>query len=145
MTIPRGEGDLQVETPVAPDFENASLWQAVKLMVVGATKKHHLTVPRDLVAAVQLCPWKVVTVVSRGRESAWAVQGLLVLKSAEDTSFHRLPIMLTCDAVGAARLMQQLAAVLQVPFLFCADAAGWKAELMQAKNRPPLRYSGVVD
>jgi hypothetical protein len=50
--------------------------------------------------------------------------------------------LLTGDFVGAARLTQRLAQTLQVPYVFCADAVGWKTEETRAKNRPPLRAGG---
>ena len=46
--------------------------------------------------------------------------------------------MLTCDFVGAARLMERLAGILRVPYLFRGGVAGWEAELAIAKTRPRL-------
>jgi hypothetical protein len=40
--------------------------------------------------------------------------------------------------------MRQLADVLEVPFLFCADDQGWKEEEIRAKSRPPMRCSGTM-
>jgi hypothetical protein len=74
----------------------------------------------------------------------WAVQGLLVLASREEAVYRRLPILLTGDSVGAARLMQRLAYALHVPYLFCADAEGWRAETMRANGRPALRVGGIT-
>jgi hypothetical protein len=53
--------------------------------------------------------------------------------------------LLTGDVVGAARLMQRLAQMLQVPYLFGADSTGWKEEEARAKRRPPLRAGGMAD
>ena len=72
----------------------------------------------------------------------WAAQGVLVLKSSERAGYLRLPMLLTGDFARTARLMQKLAQALSVPYMFCADAAGCKAEAMRAKNRPPLRAGG---
>jgi hypothetical protein len=55
----------------------------------------------------------------------------------------RLPITLTSDSAGAARLMQRLAATLEVPYLFAADAAGWQAEEARAAKRPSLRVGDI--
>lgn len=101
------------------------------------------TIPRKLVIAVQLCPWKYVYALPRGKGTLWAVQGLLVLAAEGGDSYHRLPILLTVDMAGAARLMQQLAATLVVPYLYYADAAGWQAEKERAQDRSMLRYGGM--
>ncbi len=69
----------------------------------------------------------------------------MVLASSDRAEYRRLPILLTGDFAGAARLMQRLARTLQVPYLFCGDAAGWKMEETRAKNRPPLRSGGIQE
>ena len=76
------------------------------------------------------------------QEATWAVQGLLVLASPAETVYHRLPLMLTANFAGAARLMERLAATLGVPYLYDADAAGWQAEARRAKDRPQLKVGG---
>jgi hypothetical protein len=143
LTIPRGGNDLELDSAETPDFENADLATGLKWIFIGETKRRRLNIPRELVAAVQLCPWKFVVAGPRGKDISWAVQGLLVLASPDTTAYHRLPILLTADFVGAAKLMQQLAHTIQVPYLFCADATGWKAEEIRAKNRPPLHAGGT--
>ena len=55
-----------------------------------------------------------------------------------------MPLLLTNDFAGAARLMERVAATLGVPYLFSANADGWKAELQRAKVRPPLRAGGTI-
>jgi hypothetical protein len=100
-------------------------------------------IPRERVVAVQLCPWKYV-VGDRGRETTWAVQGLLVRASSEEEAYERLPLLLTSDFLGAARLMERLADTLQVPYLFSADAVGWRAEDLRAQGRPPLQSGGML-
>jgi hypothetical protein len=52
--------------------------------------------------------------------------------------------LLTSDFVEAARLMQRLAETLKVPYLFCADGEGWKAEEIRSKSRPPLGAGGIL-
>jgi hypothetical protein len=69
---------------------------------------------------------------------------LLVLQPADGAAYWRVPILLTGDFVGAARLVGQLADVLGVPYVFNADAAGWKAEAARAHSRPPQRVGGVM-
>ena len=108
LTIPRDGSGLELESPQGPDLEGADLTGGLKWVPLGDTKRQRLTIPPGLVAAVQLCPWKFVTMVSRVRDTAWAVQGLLVLASSEEAVYHRLPILLTGDFAGAARLMRDL-------------------------------------
>jgi hypothetical protein len=142
LTIPCDGTDLALESADPPEFENADLAAWLKWLFLGEAKRQRRTIPRELLVAVQLCPWKFVRAISEGKSVTWAVQGLLVLASTGEAGYHRLPVMLTGDYVGAARLMQRLAHTLQVPYLFCADAAGWKAEAARAKSRPPLRSGG---
>jgi hypothetical protein len=73
--------------------------------------------------------------------------GQLLLAVEDDqavgcVAMRKLGVLLTNDFVGAARLMQRLAHTLHVPYLFFADATGWKAEAIRAKDRPPLRIGG---
>lgn len=138
LDIPCDRGDLELDLLQEPDAVRADLTEGLRWIFVGDTKRQRLTIPRDRVVAVQLCPWNFRT--SDGTTSA--VQGLLVLTPASDDRFHRLPLILTCDFARAARLMQQLAEALEVPLLFSADLAGWKAEAERAATRPPLRCGG---
>ena len=108
--------------------EEGDLVGGLKWLFLGHNlERHRVTILRDLVVAVQLCPWKYVAGTSE-RVKAWAVQGLLILSSTEQGVYHRLPVLLTGDFVGAARLMQRLADALHVPYLFCCDAEGWRSE-----------------
>jgi hypothetical protein len=140
LRIPR-DGDVEFDSPKLPDFEKTDLATGLKWAFLGGTEREQLKIPRDLIAAVQLCPWKHAT---KG-EITWAVQGLLVLTSKEEGVHHRLPLLLTNDLAGAAQLMQRLATRLGVPYLFCADAAGWRAEAQRAKVRPPLKVGGAMN
>jgi hypothetical protein len=142
LAIPRNGNELELESAEVPKLENADLTEGLKWLFVGETKRQRLTIPRGQVVAVQLCPWKFVTAGAGARDTTWAVQGLLVLTFSEKTAYHRLPVLLTGDCVGAAQLMQRLAHILQVPYLFCADATGWRTEEIRAKSRPPLRSGG---
>ncbi len=141
LSIPRGGGDLVLDSPQHP--ENPDLSTAISWMLVGDTGRARLTIPRPLVAAVQLCPWIYKVGASGGESITWAVQGLLVLVPTEEGRIYRLPLVLTSDFVGAARLMHDLAASLEVPYLFHADAEGWNVEARRAKDRRPLRTGGV--
>ncbi len=143
LSIPHNGGDLELDSPQEPEVERADLNVALKWFFVGETERQRLTIPRELVAAVQLCPWKYKIGKSGGESTTWAVQGLLVLASPEGEAYHRLPLLLTSDFPGAARLMQQLAMTLGVPYLFGADATGWRAEAARAKKRPALRAGGI--
>lgn len=122
LTIPRSGDSLELDEVDEPEVENADLLEGLQWVFLGNSKRHQLSIPHALIVAVQLCPWKFVV----GHESTWAVQGLLVFESNSDTECRRVPILLTSDFVRAARLMQKLALVLNVPYLFCADAAGWE-------------------
>ncbi|MGQ0637134.1 MAG: hypothetical protein ACT4QC_21205 [Planctomycetaceae bacterium] len=144
LTIPRNGDALELDSPEEVDPDRTDLAAGLKWVFQGQTKRRRLVIPRELLRAVQLCPWNFDMGGSGHRSSTWAVQGLLVLASLEKGVYHRLPLLLTSDFVGAARLMQVLASALDVPFLFCANAAGWKAEEIRAKKRPPLRSGGSM-
>ena len=137
LTIPYGEGDLELEIPQQRDTQKKERGAGLQSANAGNETKDRLTIPRQQLLAVQLCPWKSVSAIFNERNTTWAVQGLLVVTSTEATPYLRLPILLTGDMPGAARLMQQLAAVLHVPYLFGADAAGCALEQQRARNRPP--------
>lgn len=143
VSIPRSGGPLEVDAPIEPDTPEVDLTNGLKWMFLGDVERHRLVIPRELLKAVQLCPWRFVVKGGAGKTSTWAVQGLLVLASAEQGDYHRLPILLTSDFIGAARLMQLLASTLHVPYLFCADAEGWQVEELRARKRPPLRAGGI--
>jgi hypothetical protein len=66
------------------------------------------------------------------------------MASVGEGSYRRLPILLTSDFAGAAQLMEQLAATLRVPYLYCADADGWRTEARSATKRPPLRVDAKL-
>lgn len=143
LSIPLSGGDLELDSPEPPDPDKMDLLSGLKWVFQTEAKRHRLTIARELVSAVQVCPWKYVISGQDGTEVTWAVQGLLVLSSAGEAGYYRLPILLTNDFVGASRLMQRLADTLHVPYLYCADAAGWKAESLRAKTRQPLRSGGI--
>lgn len=138
LSIPCDGSDLELDFPEASDPKRATLWGSL-----AEPKRQRRMIPRERVVAVQLCPWKYA-VGEGGRETTWAVQGLLVLASSEEAAYERLPLLLTGDFLGAARLLERLADTLQVPYLFSADAAGWEAEDLRAQGRPPLQSGGMV-
>ena len=143
LSIPKNGDDLTLESPAEPDSDKADL-TAIKYWVFqGTIDRKRRAIARKSLIAVQLCPWKIVTAEPGGLEMTWAVQGSLVLARSAEGTHQRLPILLTGSFVGAARLMEQLARALDVPYLFCADAEGWQAEEDRASRRPPLR-TGVV-
>ena len=144
LTIPADGRELELDAPAEGGPDETDFAACLQWAFLGETNRRRLTIPRELVAAVQLCPWKYAVAGSGGQSITWAVQGLLVLSSSAEAGSYRLPILLTSDFVGAARLMQRLAETLDVPYLFCADAADWKAEELRAKERPPLKVGGML-
>lgn len=143
LTIPGNGNDLELDSPIEPNPERIDLAEGLKWVFLAETKRQRLMIPRELLRAVQLCPWKYYVRGGGEGTATWAVQGLLVLGCPEEGVYQRLPIVLTSDFVGAARLVRRLADILQVPYLFCADAEGWKVEEIRAKKRPPLRCGGT--
>jgi hypothetical protein len=140
LKIPKNGDDLELDSPKG--FAPASLnlppglgWSA------QANGEHCLRIRRELLKAVQLCPWKFVV---QRTEISYAVQGLLVLGCSDESEYCRLPILLTSDVGGAARLMQRLAATLEVPYLVNVDARAFQAESIRAKSRQPLRGGGTL-
>ena len=51
----------------------------MKCSFVGNVKRQRRAIPRELVAAVQLCPWKFV-LARPAALTTWVVQGSLVLR-----------------------------------------------------------------
>ena len=96
LSIPRNGDNLELDSPLAPKLDNADLMEGLKWVFFGGDKRQRLTIPRALLAAVQLCPWKY----KLPSEIGWTVQGLLVLASPEEAAYHRLPILLTSDFVA---------------------------------------------
>lgn len=140
LFITRGGDWLKFEGPTPVEHDRDWL----KYGFAGNPQRQTLSIPSARLVAVQLCPWKFVMGSTHHRSVTWAVQGLLVLSADELEHYERLPILLSSDATGAARLMRRLADVLSVPYLFHADAAGWQEEEARAATRAPLRSGGIV-
>ncbi len=140
LIIPLNNNDLELELREEPKLQNRDVTAEIKSLVTGATKMQRLIIQRNSLAAVQLCPWKFDF--GTDRQCAYAVQGVLVLVSSHTGEYKRIPLLITSDFAGAAKLIQQLAQVLKVPYLFYGDAMHWKAENIRAKNRPPLKSGG---
>lgn len=139
LAIERGNGEMLLSLPVEYRMTTADSLQG---LLLGDSKRGEYRIPLQMIAAVQLCPWK--RVVGRSdKEISWAVQSLLVMKT-RDEEYIRLPIVLTSDYSPAARLMQKLAEILGVPYLFHADEEGFRVEAHRAKSRPPLQSGGSV-
>ena len=144
MQIPREGDELSLEVPEPPDVTRTDLKAALNWAFAEDDPHRNLVVSRPSLRAVQLCPCKYASGASRASTIAWAVQGLLVLQGSSPGESLRLPLLLTSDCDGAARLMQQLAVILRVPYLFSADAQGWKVETNRAGQRPPLKVGGSL-
>lgn len=144
LRIPAGNAPLEIDLPGELKIAQRELKAALTFGVADPRSWIQTTAPRESVRAVQLCPWSF-SVGRRYREiGTWAVQGLLVLQADEGSGYRRVPLLLTQDFAGAARLMRQLADVLRVPYLFCADAKGWKEEIKRSKSRAPLQSGGTM-
>jgi len=139
IRIPRHEADLELDFPADSDLAKQDVFE---WKFVAEKNRKQMTLPRDAVVAVQLCPWRYVRRSSSESSTTPTVQGLLVLKPPSETTYWRLPLLTCSDFNGAARMMKQLADLLGVPFLFSGDVAGWKAEARRAKHRPPLKSGG---
>lgn len=139
----KASDDLVLDFQQEWSAKNDEIHEGIKWFFQPGDDRRQLAIPRKLVAAVQLCPWKFVIGARREQSITWAVQGVLVLAPDETGTYHRLPLLLTSDFVRAARLMQRLADELQVPYLFCADADGWAEEEARAKLRAPLKAGGM--
>ncbi len=144
MHIPRDGDELSLELPESPDVTRTDLKAALNWAFAEDDPHRILVVSRASLRAVQLCPCKYVCGTSGGSTIDWAVQGLIVLQGSSPGESLRLPLLLTGDFDGAARLMQQLAVILRVPYLFSADAQGWKVETNRARQRPPLKVGGSL-
>lgn len=143
LNVPQNGNDLVLDAPEEISSEQTDLTSALKWLGFREINRHQVTIPRGLIGAVQVCPWNFVIRSSGSKSSTWAVQGSLILKSSAEGAYCRVPLLLTSDFAGAARLMQRLAATLNVPYLFHADAAGWHAEEAAAKQRLPMRFGGM--
>ena len=139
----KASDDLLLDLQQEWNAKNDEIHEGIKWFFQPGDDRRKLTIPRELVVAVQLCPWKFVVGSRRDQTITWAVQGVLVLAPDEAGKYHRLPLLLTSDFVRAARLMQRLAERLQVPYLFCADADGWAEEEARAQARNPLKIGGM--
>lgn len=138
LEIPRGGDLLDLERPMPGDARDP-----LKYGPLGNPARQQVQLLRSRLIAVQLCPWKFVVDKSRYTGSVKAVQGLLVLSGDKADQIERVPILLTSETHGAAKLLRRLADVLEVPFLFHAGAAGWQEEESRAKTRLPLS-SGAI-
>lgn len=144
LTIPRDDAEILLDLPLDPLPEESDLAEGLKWVFVGPTERRQMKIPRESIRAVQLCPWMFCLGYTRGRTTTTAIQGLLVLAAGSDQlNYLRIPILLTGDVVPAAKLMQSLASVLKVPYLFHADEDGWEKEKLLAKQRPPLEIGGI--
>ena len=144
LTIPLNGDVLELDAPPDLDPNRTDLATGLNWIFVGDSKRQQLRIPRGLVKAVQLCPWKYMAGSRNEKTITWAVQGLLVLGETTEAIVHRQPILLTSDYTGAAQLLKDLASALGVPYLFGGDAKGWKAETRRAAARPPLKVGGMM-
>jgi hypothetical protein len=143
LSIPDNGKPLRLDTVVPLNPDRPDLKDALGWVFSGRGERTQLTIDRNSVRAVQLCPWKFVLGGSSSRSTTWTVQGLLALASEDGSACKRVPLLLCSDFAGAAKFMRSLADCLGVPFLFHADKAGWIAEAERAATRPPLR-SGAM-
>ena len=62
----------------------------------------------------------------------------------EQTKYVRIPILLSGNFHSAARSMNELAVLLNVPYLHAVESRDWKEEFKRAKTRPPLKTGGFI-
>lgn len=125
------DGELQLElatavpTTTVSELLNSELLNGdVASRPTGKTKRQLLAIPRHRVVAVQVCPCKATLTGRSHRTCTRGLQGLLVLNTLRD-GYARVPLLVSMDCLGTARLMQALAERLNVPFLFAGDSAAW--------------------
>ncbi len=138
LSIPRSGTTVEFNSPQKSGPDLSDLTTELRWNASDKAERQSLMIPRESLRAVQLCPWKHVVKSSSETFNDWAVQGLLVLAGPAEGEYSRVPILLSSDVGAAAVLLQRLAAVLAVPYLFGADAEGFQAEQIRAKHRPPL-------
>ncbi len=138
--VPRDGGDVEIDLVKFELSENPNPGEALQVLFGGNAKREIRTIPRVSIAAIQACPWKLVIGDQRDQLTVMALQGVLVVRGS--AGFERLPLMLTGDFRGAARLLQRVAEVLEVPYFFHGDVEGWNEELSRAQSRPRLKAGG---
>ncbi len=142
MSVSRRGDEISLELPEIPETTRKDLGAALRWAFSPEDKRTFVVVPRSSLRAAQLCPCLYATGTPRSKEISPAVQGLLVFEGAAPGQYQRLPLLLTSDFDGAARLMQQIAARLGIPYLFSADEQSWQAEKRRAAVRAPLKVGG---
>jgi len=144
LKVSSDEKHMELIVPASFRLTDADSFQDVVRVATDPSGRHCWKIPLKAVLGIQLCPWKYCMDSADGKTTTWAVQGLLVVSRNQAAPFLRIPILLTGDFVEAARLMEQLAEKLGVPFLFSGDAAAWKAEALRARKRPPVQGGGIL-
>lgn len=135
LIIPHNGDDLTLH---APPLRSSNRDEASLSFPTAGDECLVRRIARCKLVAVQVAPWKIRAGSSTHQTSTWAVQGLLVLKDHQEGDSERVPLLQSNDFVGTARLMKRLAELLNTPFLFDADPAGWKAEIKRSRTRPLL-------
>lgn len=144
LTIPRSGDDLELDSAEPRSGGRAPNLALAMKRLLGDSPRSRTRIAAELVRAVQLCPWQLTIGQAHHHSTYRVVQGLLVLQRVPEGPCCRVPILLTGDHEGAARLMQSLGDLLNVPYLFSATAEGWHAEEQRARTRPPLQSGGYV-
>ncbi len=90
LSIPRDGDYLELDTEEPAELDHANLTTTIQRLFVGTTNRCRVAIPRDVVVAVQLCPWKFSVSDNRSTTTTWAVQGLLVFSANENEEYRRL-------------------------------------------------------
>lgn len=142
LKIPKDGSDLEFDAASLPDEKKIDSLAGLAWALVDSGQRKLLKIPRESLRAVQLCAWLHQVGPRYSVSSTSTVQGNLVLEA--DGEFARVPLLVSGDFVRAARLMHDLAAACEVPFLYHATKEDWQAEKARARTRPPLKAGGSM-
>lgn len=118
LTVPRSSQPVILNTRNRPTA------------TISKARRELIEIAREQVVAVQLCPF----ICDPGGDSQplYGVQGLLVVRNLERGGYERYVLLYCADLIDSAIIMEQLADLLQVPYLFMADAEAWKKERLRS-------------
>jgi len=139
LIIPENKSDIQIvkQSQRSSTSSRTSSKRTIRSKVRDLHEPR--TISRDSLCAVQLCAWKQKVIDDGDRVTSLNLQAFLVLKNEIAGGYERIPILVFEEFFESARHMESLSVILDVPFIYCADAESWQAEIHNAKTRPPFR------